>query len=587
MFNNILIKLFFVFIIVIYITNSSCSENHDKTTSILNENISSSLFKSGWDKDSINSYLAYKIDVFQQIENENPIQIENEIILLEKIGKYPEILKLIVKYPFLDECLEGSEALDTIEKTLIEDEYHDTIVDLYQLCSSSKEIDNLSFALENNRELICRLIEKGLEGSEEIFIFPRDNTVIKDYEIWLREVLNSYIGESEENLDKIIQVILIQGPSIRQRFKNDSDFQQKFLYDLWPKFKLLVTKKPDFFEYYILEPKIWDMLETKNGTELLNSYGITVIDLFIGPKAYPRDLHNTISQILLHGDIKTVEAIQAYSANPIFNQLLRRQLSPTTLAAAISKIYDEGPKYPAKLSYYNSLDEIALAKEVGSISNSLESAVFVGGITTLCSKMKDGRKIDFTDFYSAGENVFDIASIATLAPMISKSAIKFTGKSILKNIKEIKINKIDVNTYPKKYSYPLKTNKLQNIEVNSSRAKNEFIRIRKPINSEYAGKKYPLEKLSSKLQTKYPNSVNFTKDGYPDFSDYASKEVKIPNLTGDYYEDFSKANKAAGFDNTPPGYTWHHHQDGITMQLVPSDLHAAIRHTGGASKLRD
>ncbi len=33
------------------------------------------------------------------------------------------------------------------------------------------------------------------------------------------------------------------------------------------------------------------------------------------------------------------------------------------------------------------------------------------------------------------------------------------------------------------------------------------------------------------------------------------------------------ANEAAGFDETPEGYTWHCHQDGETMQLVPRDIH--------------
>lgn len=35
----------------------------------------------------------------------------------------------------------------------------------------------------------------------------------------------------------------------------------------------------------------------------------------------------------------------------------------------------------------------------------------------------------------------------------------------------------------------------------------------------------------------------------------------------------------------PDGYTWHHHQDGTTMQLVPTDLHDAVRHTGWAAIL--
>lgn len=52
-------------------------------------------------------------------------------------------------------------------------------------------------------------------------------------------------------------------------------------------------------------------------------------------------------------------------------------------------------------------------------------------------------------------------------------------------------------------------------------------------------------------------------------------------MTGSYRQDFARANALAGFDQTPTGYIWHHHQDTGLMQLVPTDLHNAARHTGG------
>ena len=103
---------------------------------------------------------------------------------------------------------------------------------------------------------------------------------------------------------------------------------------------------------------------------------------------------------------------------------------------------------------------------------------------------------------------------------------------------------------------------------------------RKPINSQYAGATYPPEKLPAAVRQKYPDSVRFTPDGFPDFSPYAIARPEI-KFTGDYDLDFKAANAKAGLTETPKGYTWHHHQDGKTMQLVPTDLHQAVRHTGG------
>jgi hypothetical protein len=71
------------------------------------------------------------------------------------------------------------------------------------------------------------------------------------------------------------------------------------------------------------------------------------------------------------------------------------------------------------------------------------------------------------------------------------------------------------------------------------------------------------------------------KEGYPDFTPHSIKSVEIDMKGTDV--DFDSANKAAGFSHTPKGYTWHHHEDGVTMQLVPSDINNNLPHMGGAS----
>jgi hypothetical protein len=96
---------------------------------------------------------------------------------------------------------------------------------------------------------------------------------------------------------------------------------------------------------------------------------------------------------------------------------------------------------------------------------------------------------------------------------------------------------------------------------------------RTPIrNFHLAGKKHPV------------TGVPFDLDGYPDFraTGVVRVEVKI-TYTGSRMGDYAAANKAAGLRETPKGMTWHHHQDGTTMQLVPTDIHAKTGHTGGFS----
>jgi len=98
---------------------------------------------------------------------------------------------------------------------------------------------------------------------------------------------------------------------------------------------------------------------------------------------------------------------------------------------------------------------------------------------------------------------------------------------------------------------------------------------RAPRNAHLAGKTHPV------------TGVPFDKAGYPDFkaAGVVRAEVKI-TPTGSRAGDFRAANREAGFSETPDDFTWHHHQDGTTMQLVPEDVHAKTGHTGGFSITR-
>jgi hypothetical protein len=76
--------------------------------------------------------------------------------------------------------------------------------------------------------------------------------------------------------------------------------------------------------------------------------------------------------------------------------------------------------------------------------------------------------------------------------------------------------------------------------------------------------------------------VPFDANGFPDFSEWAAIQVEI-KPTGIRYLDEQAANREAGLGGTPKGWTWHHHQNGTTMQLIPRSIHAKTGHTGGFS----
>ena len=64
------------------------------------------------------------------------------------------------------------------------------------------------------------------------------------------------------------------------------------------------------------------------------------------------------------------------------------------------------------------------------------------------------------------------------------------------------------------------------------------------------------------------------------------RPLRAETLKGTMPPDDDIANRNAGLESTPEGYTWHHKEDGKTMQLVPTDMHRSFQHSGGAVILR-
>jgi len=100
----------------------------------------------------------------------------------------------------------------------------------------------------------------------------------------------------------------------------------------------------------------------------------------------------------------------------------------------------------------------------------------------------------------------------------------------------------------------------------------------------------------------YPHFSTATKSGQPIKSD----SVEIPAMSGKE-SDFRQARDAMrqrtgdpkwpnnGGEYEPKGYVWHHKEDGVTMELLPKDLHdksvstgsSRAAHTGGQSIVTD
>lgn len=80
-------------------------------------------------------------------------------------------------------------------------------------------------------------------------------------------------------------------------------------------------------------------------------------------------------------------------------------------------------------------------------------------------------------------------------------------------------------------------------------------------------------------------SVNYNSKGYPDFRPHAIDKTTLPGGFQNRPADFRAANAQTGRaqygSRSPPNQTWHHHENGKTMLLLPRDIHKQFTHAGG------
>jgi len=73
---------------------------------------------------------------------------------------------------------------------------------------------------------------------------------------------------------------------------------------------------------------------------------------------------------------------------------------------------------------------------------------------------------------------------------------------------------------------------------------------------------------------------------FPDFSPHQRQYADIPNMQGNCTTDYTAARERAPFGRELDTSTWHHHQNCVTMQEIPDDIHARFTHYGARAILK-
>jgi hypothetical protein len=365
---------------------------------VLNE-----LLKAGWRIDTAINVVAINSTWFTTLKQEHEDDFHYQIKLLKQLSHSAYVSDFLRRYPETAGLLAISDNPSLLVKTLNKPDCYNALTRFYALHSSPTDIQLLTVALDKHRDIMCDIAERGILGSEMVFIFPRHSKGATEYDAWLEDIFSKYLWHSTDaQLAEIIGFLIERGQDIRQRLNNDSEFYNRFRRELWPAF-MRVVHNNGAFDWLVNDPHIWDLLAIDKGEALLEKWGLAPVGLLFGEDSYPTDMQPIVIDILLEGDDDTVDALYKYKDELQFRELMRRGFSASTQAALASKLATLCPNYPEQgcpdlpqhLRYFVSItDNAALAEEIGPAPSGLVTWLPFYGSYYAGKKMLQGREIN-------------------------------------------------------------------------------------------------------------------------------------------------------------------------------------------------
>jgi hypothetical protein len=398
------------------------------------------LTDAGWTEPALNRVVELNTDWFETLAKDDPNAFGEQLRCLKRLGNRPRVLDFLKMFPETAGLLATADAPEDLVEILDTDDAKQTLLmGLFVLHLERREIGALADGLKGNRDLVCKLIKRGLVGAEVLFVFPRTGLGASEYEKWLQDNLNARLAGSDEDLASFVQFALLQGRDLLDQLNKDEQFRRQFRNELWPKLLRVVNRKDEALEFYMDAPDLWLLLAHDHGETLLERRGMLAAALMFGPDAYPKEFQDQVIKTLLSGDGITFQALTEgkFRKEELFLKLLKRPLSAPVLATALNKLFEQGANYRPLLEKYNSLTDEALAEELGPPPEGLQKWLPFYTHYIILRKLWQGRDITTEEWVEAvvdtaivfGEVIYPAAKGGKIVTQIVKNPGKTINKT--------------------------------------------------------------------------------------------------------------------------------------------------------------
>jgi hypothetical protein len=391
------------------------------------------LAQAGWTQPALGRVADLNADWLETLARDDPDAFSEQLRCLKRLGNRPRVMDFLKTFPETAGLLAtADDSEDLVEILDTDDAKHTLLMSLFVRHVGRRDVAALAAGLKENRDLVCRLIQRGLVGAEVLFVFPRTGLGASEYEKWLQDNLTTRLAGSDEDLASFVQFALMQGQDLHDQLNKEEAFRKQFRSGLWPKLLRVVNRKDEALEFYMDAPDLWPLLALEQGEPLLERRGLLASALLFGPDAYAKEFQDRVIKILLSGDGVTFQALTEgkFRKETLFRKLLERPVSGPVLAAALNKLFQQGANYRPLLEKYNKLTDEVLAEEVGPPPEGFQTWLPFYTHYMIARKLWQGRDPTTEEWVDAGiDTAIDVASFL-FPPAKGGKAVTQTVKNV-------------------------------------------------------------------------------------------------------------------------------------------------------------
>jgi len=430
-----------------YHLTQACQDENSGTRSVPSTDLVAEtvkgLVRQGWTEKSARVVAEFNQRFLEIAWETDRAQWEKVIALWGRLGTRERLLRLVERMPEFASLLAGalevrSDAADLIAESIPDElQARELVTNLYGIYAEASDSVLLAEALRRDGDLIRRLWAQGSPQALPWVLKAsvKDGTA-QAYRQWIRQVLEEALDRAgrgeEESMDLALTLLDIHAPVLFQMLQDDESFRQRFLGTYWPVFRtaldnVAAAQDPDERKIawisYVWDPRVWTYyhLLSDKGEEaywVFERYGPVAVDLMLTPEY--REVRDKVFNVLQNADQEVLEGLADPNlrSQPLFQQLLRRELPGWAIAIAVRKLRVKSAETPRLLSKWADLSDSALLEDLGPRPEGLTTWLPGYAVYYLFRKRLQGRDVDTLDYFSAA-----IDAAAILIPITKGSSL--------------------------------------------------------------------------------------------------------------------------------------------------------------------